>query len=540
MNHKRLKALSVLFLLSYVFAYTLMPISFVKAMDEQSPVQQEIGTNLLTNPGFEGFGKPNNNGSPNPGNWTRETFTGAVYGEIFTPEGWVTWWQEGDFGRPECKVIPNEHPFSADPERIYEGYYAGMCFTFFRKQNAGYYQVVRNIAPGSVVEGSFFAHAWSCSEDNPPRSCGDAYSFYFRVGIDPNGGTDPFSSNIVWSAPAYLYDEFGYVGPVQATVGESGAATIFTQAYGKWPNKHNDAYMDNMSMKLVSTGETPTPTTAPPPPTSELPPTPQYTPTPLPNGAIVHTVVAGDTLFGIALTYDVPIDDIYSLNDLNSQSLLSIGQEVVIAIDPSFVATPTPVPQEPDPTTAPVQEQPGGADPGGVPAAPVGDTASLCVLAFYDANNDLFRQAENGEMTLPNAEINILATSGPVGTYRTDGISEPYCFQNLEAGSYVLRHTAPPGYKTDFGQSNIALGAGQITTIELGYMRDDSSASGEQNSQQSPATPDQNQGEETPTEEPEGSGMTKTLNTILRVSGGIVLVLAIAVAALFFISRRSI
>ena len=232
MNHKRLKALSVLFLLSYVFAYTLMPISFVKAMDEQSPVQQEIGTNLLTNPGFEGFGKPNNNGSPNPGNWTRETFTGAVYGEIFTPEGWVTWWQEGDFGRPECKVIPNEHPFSADPERIYEGYYAGMCFTFFRKQNAGYYQVVRNIAPGSVVEGSFFAHAWSCSEDNPPRSCGDAYSFYFRVGIDPNGGTDPFSSNIVWSAPAYLYDEFGYVGPVQATVGESGAATIFTQAYG--------------------------------------------------------------------------------------------------------------------------------------------------------------------------------------------------------------------------------------------------------------------------------------------------------------------
>jgi len=303
----------------------LLPAPAARAEDTLSPAAQAIGTNLLVNPGFEGIGKPVDNSLPNPDNWTRDTFKGVPYSEIFTPEGWVTWWQEGEYKRPECKVIPNEPPFNSEPVRIYQGYYSGMCFTFFGKQNAGYFQVVRDLPPGSIVEGSFYAHAWSCGEDDPPLSCGDPYAFSFQVGIDPNGGTDPFSPNIVWSAPYYHYDTFGLVGPVQATVGPSGAVTFFTRALGKWPLKHNDAYVDNAS------AETPTPTPPPPPPTPAIPPTPQFTPTPRPDGAIVHTVVAGDTLFGIALAYDVPVEQIYKLNGLDSSSILQIGQEIVIS-----------------------------------------------------------------------------------------------------------------------------------------------------------------------------------------------------------------
>lgn len=52
------------------------------------------GTNkLLANPGFEGVGVPVDNTAPNPYNWTRDTFTGVQYGEIYTPEGWVTWYE---------------------------------------------------------------------------------------------------------------------------------------------------------------------------------------------------------------------------------------------------------------------------------------------------------------------------------------------------------------------------------------------------------------------------------------------------------------
>ncbi len=529
---KKLKMVTSLFLVAFTL-FALFPALAVQAAEVESPYRQDAGTNLLVNPGLEGIGRAIDNSTPNSGNWTRDTFTGAQYGEIFTPEGWVTWWEEGEFKRPECKVIPNETPFNSDPNRIYEGYYSGMCFTFFGKQNAGYYQVVRNIPAGSLVEASFYAHAWSCSDDNPPLSCGDPYSFSFQVGVDPNGGTDPFSASIVWSSPYFIYDTFGKVGPVQATVGGAGAATMFVRAHGKWSLKHNDAYFDNMALTLLTPAETPTPTPEPPPPTSETPPTPQYTPTPRPDGAIVHEVVAGDTLFGLAITYGIDVQQIYDLNNLDSSSLLSIGQEIVLSVSGDIVPTPTPqAPEQPEaeqPEDAPA-DQPADGN-GGLPASPAAGKASVCVLAFHDANGDMFRQPAEGEMLLPNAQINMLAQSGPVDSHTTDGISEPWCFDNLEPGNYILRHTSPPGYAlTDGGQWNFLLGADQVLNVELAYARDDGAA-------------DSGATEDAPAEEPEdsngGSGVTNVLNVVLRVSGFIVLALAIAVLVLFVLSRRS-
>ncbi len=521
--------------------------SRVRADEMRNLNAQAAGTNLLVNPGFEGIGKPVDNTGTNPDNWTRDTFTGVPYGEIFTPAGWVTWWQEGEFKRPECKVIPNEAPFNSDPHRIYQGYYSGMCFTFFGKQNAGYYQVVRNIPPGSLVEGSFYAHAWACGEDSPPKSCGDPHSFYFRVGIDPNGGTDPFSSSIVWSAPYFHYDTFGYVGPVQATVGEAGAATLFIQAYGKWALKHNDAYFDTASLTLMTPAEEPTATMEPPPPTSEAAPTVevlQTTPTARPDGAIVHTVVSGDTLFGIALMYDVDVQDIYDLNNLDSTSILSIGQEIVVSTTGDVAPTPTPTP-EAEATEATPEAQPtetgASAEPGpeasGSLVQPSAGKAAVCVLAFYDANADMFRQPEDGEMLLPNAQVNLLARSGPVDTRLTDGISEPWCFENLDPGNYVLRHTPPSGYVlTDGGQSSFVLNEGQVLNLELAYTRDAAAADAERTGEEivNPAPT-----EEAATEDEDQPRVTNVLNLVLRVSGFIVLALAIAVLVLFILSRRS-
>ncbi len=541
MKSQKLKGLGALLLLGLTLS-TLVLVPQAAAHEAQSPVRQEVGTQLLVNPGFEGIGKPIDNSLPNYNNWTRDTFNGVQYGEIYTPQGWVTWWQEGEFGRPECKVIPNEAPFNQNPVRIYQGYYAGMCFTFFRKQNSGYYQVVRNIAPGTVVEASYAAHAWSCGEDTT-TSCGDPYAFYFRVGIDPNGGTDPFSPNIIWSQPYYYYDKYGIVGPIQATVGPGGTVTFFTNFYGKWPNKHNDAYADNMSLKVVATGTPATPTPEPPPPTSSAPPTPivpQNTPTPRPDGAIVHIVAAGDTMWGLAIQYGVDIDELRRLNaGTVINDFLVVGQEVIISPGPLGQATPTPQPTTPEaaPTTPAAAQTP--ANTGALPAAPASNKASLCVLAYFDANNDMFRQADGGEMALPNAEISLVGVTGPAGTYRTDGISEPYCFQNLEPGNYILRHTPPPGYKlTDTGQWNILLGGGQVLSLNLGYARDESAAS-------TPTTTTPNENPKV-TKTPAASetkqstgGVTKVLNTVLRITGIIVVLLAIAVGVLFFLSRRA-
>jgi len=550
MKNKRIKGLGASFLLTLTLS-TLILVPLAAARELQSALPQEVGTNLLVNPGFEGIGRAIDNSSPNWNNWTRDTYTGVQYGEIYTPEGWVTWWQEGSgFGRPECLVIAKEHPF-LDPMRSYSGYYSTKCFTFFRKQNAGQLQVVRNVAPGTVVEASYYAHAWSCDVDSEKAlSCGDPYAFGFRVGIDPNGGTDPFSSNITWSAPYYHYDKFGLVGPVQATVGPSGAVTFFTRAEAKWEYKHNDAYVDHTALKVVAAGTPAEPTAAPPPPTSEVQPTavvvvPQSTPTPRSDGSVVHIVVPGDTMFGLAIQYGVDLDELRRLNaGTVINDFLSVGQEVIISGTPLTVApTATPETQSETPVEAtepaPV-ETPDPAGSGNLPAAPTGNTASLCVLAYYDANNDMFRQADAsaGEMALPNAEITLVGMSGPAGTYRTDGISEPYCFQNLEPGNYILRHTPPSGYTlTDTGQWNIPLSAGQVSSLNLGYARDESAAE-PGTPQQQPESPEAT--EAAPEEETEKpGGITRVLNTVLRITGIIVFILAIAVGALFFLSRRA-
>lgn len=215
-------------------------------------LKQHINTgNLLSNPGFEGIGISVDNDAPNYGNWTRDTFNGIPYGEIFTPEGWVTWWSEDGYKRPECKVIPNEAPFTMDPPRIYQGYYSGLCFTFFGTQLAGYYQVVPYLQAGAEIEGWYYAHAWACDIDSPGYSCGPADAFSFQVGIEPSGGTDPFSDSIIWSEPYYIYDTFERVGPIQATVGAAGKVTFFLRAHGIYQFKHNDAYWDNPTLVYV-------------------------------------------------------------------------------------------------------------------------------------------------------------------------------------------------------------------------------------------------------------------------------------------------
>ena len=66
-------------------------------------------------------------------------------------------------------------------------------------------------------------------------------------------------------------------------------------------------------------------------------------PTPTPQQA--HIVRAGDTLFGIALQYGLSLDDLLAWNHLSAETLLQIGQELLIR-------PPTPTP-EPTPTPTP-------------------------------------------------------------------------------------------------------------------------------------------------------------------------------------------
>jgi len=471
---------------------------FVGAARQPATAQAQ---NLLANPGFD---LPYTNGVAN---------------------GWSAWYEDSG---EKCSTKPADWDFVCQPGWGEEMDYNNLGLTQgapsqhvgaqYITWHAGVYQTV-SVPPGSRVRFTVMGYSRAANEQPPAPSYTD-WAPRMQVGIDPEG-RGQWYTGVVWSAENNIRDSWQALS-IEATAGASGKVTVFVSSQFRLvvPLAHMDSWWDNARLEVVTPPATPTSTPAP---TRAAPPTPQYTPTPRPDGAVVHVVQEGDTLFGIALQYNVPLDELRRLNagTLGPNDLLQIGQEIIISGAPLTLPTPTPTPETAAPTAAPTE-----AAPIQTPAPAV---AGLCVSAYYDRNGDGIQQPET-EGLLPNAVFTLVSTTGPAGSYTTDGISEPYCFQNLTAGNYVLRQTPPAGYQpVGPGEWGVALSAGQISALQLGYTRA-TETPGEAQPTAAPSS----------TEEANGSssGLSKTLNTILKISGAIVLLLALGVAALFVLSRR--
>jgi LysM repeat protein len=504
----------------------MVPALGVAAPDPSRQAQE--GTNLVRNPGFEGI---TCRAGSEPGwcldNWTHDVADGSFHDNIFTPQGWVTWWRKGDdYGQPEVKTIPNVAPFTGELPRIRSGNYAVLLFTFYRLQDMGLYQVVSGLEPGAAVQFSAYGHGWSCDKDSPlGYTCGDPWNQVFQVGIEPNGVADPFSPNVIWSGEQLSPDHYNLIGPVSAQVGEGGSVCVFLRSKTKWKYKYQDVYWDDTSLVVTSPGTPPTATPLPPPPTATPgpSPTPRATPTPRPDGATVHIVESGDTLFGIALMYDVPVDQIRQLNagSLGANDMIWTDMELVISL-PSQTPTPTALPAPPTPEATLASESSAPAVEGG--------GASICVLAYHDRNGDTFRD-EGTEELLPNAEVTVADASGVIDRYTSDGISEPHCFAGLAPGAYRVIQNSPPGYEpSGLAEQGVAVAEGTSFELRFGNVRSES-----------PETPG-----EVPTSAPEGADgggsgdrtIGSIFATVAKVSGIMVLVLAAGVAVLFVLNRR--
>ncbi len=511
----------------------LVPV-FSMAMPNTSRNAQE-GTELLKNPGFEGLVCA---AGSEPGwcldNWTHDVFDGSFHDNIFTPQGWVTWWRKSEgYGQPEVKTIPNVPPFTGELPRIRSGNYALLLFTFYRLQDTGIYQVVTGLEPNSTVQFSAHAHGWSCDSDDPMGyTCGDPWNQTFQVGIAPDGNTDPFSPNIVWSTPQRSPDKYSYIGPATAQVGEGGSVCVFLRSKTKWAYKYQDAYWDDASLVMTSPGTPPTntPPPAPPTPTFGPSPTPRPTATPRPDGATVHIVESGDTLFGIALTYNVSADQIRALNagSLGANDVIVPGQELVISlpsetpIPPTLPPAPTAEPENPSPSeTEPEESNTGGA--------------SICVLAYYDENNNSFRDDEGVEYLVPSAEFTVAdATSGAVvNQYTSDGVNEPHCFTGLTPGAYRVILQTAAGF-TPSGQAEwpVAVAEGTSLDIQFGVLRGEGG-------NPSPADPGDPAAEsEDNNESSGGSTASRVVANLAKIGGIIILALAAGAAVLFVLNRR--
>jgi hypothetical protein len=93
-------------------------------------------------------------------------------------------------------------------------------------------------------------------------------------------------------------------------------------------------------------GAAATPEPTPTPGAHFLMPTPMAPVSALPHTAspemLKYIIQEGDTLYDIALRYEVSMDDLIRINKLQDPNNLTVGQELLIPLPSSETATPTP------------------------------------------------------------------------------------------------------------------------------------------------------------------------------------------------------
>ena len=243
--------------------------------------------------------------------------------------------------------------------------------------------------------------------------------------------------------------------------------TLFLYATQQWPMQLNNAYWDDAALSVGGSGgiAAAQPGAATPAPTSAA--------APLVNaqgaasdGSVVHTVEAGDTLDSIAFAYGVTRADLLALNNIADPRIIQIGQQIIVKAAPKPTEEATPEVTEAastgtdeaspaTPAASPTLAQPDEvryAPPAPVvsvgtavyPIDPAANTASICVLFFEDDNNN--RIQDMGESTLPGGDILLTANGAPAGQHTSDDQPDPFCFDQLAAGSYNVQAAAPQGY----------------------------------------------------------------------------------------------
>ncbi|MBI5930897.1 MAG: LysM peptidoglycan-binding domain-containing protein [Chloroflexi bacterium] len=294
------------------------------------------GSNILLNPSFG------------------ETWYGATGVDGQIPTSWNLW---ASGQKPATDRYVDSAFTRTPPAWIMKG--------GFVQWTAGGYQSVA-VENGATYRFSIYALVYVCNDlatscigNGVPRTSQQAIGSKVKVGIDPTGGTDPASGNIVWSGLTSPYDKFAEVA-VEAQA-RAGTITVFTfNSVDSVPNLRETVWDDASLVKTTAaTTGTPGATVAPPPPAGVPFVSPQAA---RPDGSVVHTVTEGDTFSSILVAYrslGVTRDMILAANgwDLPPQIIVP-GQEIII-LPPGSV----------NPTTGQVISLPGGGSVAPAPTA---------------------------------------------------------------------------------------------------------------------------------------------------------------------------
>lgn len=126
---------------------------------------------------------------------------------------------------------------------------------------------------------------------------------------------------------------------------------------------------------------------------------------------------------------------------------------------PTEVMSPTPTLIPATATQAPPAPVEEGDD-----GDPLAIDTGVCVLMFDDRNQN---NVQNDDDTLlSGGTIMLDINQDDTQEYITDG-SEPFCFDELDAGLYTMRATAPDGYGLSSAVRSVNVQAGQVFTVRF-------------------------------------------------------------------------
>jgi len=314
--------------------------------DPQAHAQQEP-VNLLQNPGFEGG-----------------YFAWSYINEVQVAHGWTPWWREHTDADPPATYFRPEYKQANGyiyPNRVHGGAAAQQWFTFHATHQAGMYQQVFNVTPGTRYRFTIWAQVWSSTQDSADVSVEPAYP-NLQIGIDPTGNWSPWANEVIWSGTYAFYDYWGQLA-VEA-VAQNNVITVFMRSQPDIPVKHNDVYWDDAALVAVGEGgvpvvpttvpsDTPAPTAPPqdksaPTATPAAPPSPTATCVSPPPDWMTYVVQQGDTLYELAQRHGTTMDLVVAANCLRTTGIY-VGQELLLP--------PSPATSTPDATAAATPER---------------------------------------------------------------------------------------------------------------------------------------------------------------------------------------
>jgi hypothetical protein len=292
-------------------------------------------------------------------------------------------------------------------------------------------------------------------------------------------GIDPegagiWYQNVTWSGTINPHDTWQSVS-VEVTSGASGKVTVYLGAnFAGASRKHLDVKWDSAVLEIVS-APTSTPVPQPTsPPATAVPAQPVATSTPAPTSTPEPTAT------------------------------------------PEASATPT---NTPEPT-----------------ATPTPMVGTICVTAFDDSNQN---GAQDGiEGPISGVTVTLFDGQEIVGTQTTNALEGDICFGDLLPGPYQVFQTVPPSrVATTADNVPVELQPGQPVMVLFGSTVQTGSAS-EPTAVADAGEASPTQAAEETTAPAQSSGGRSLGETILAISGVLVLLVAAALVAVYFVFRN--